>query len=227
MSRYNSWTVDACREALPRPIKLVKDTKAWVKFITGSMADICTRSEFRGILLGEDLEFVLSILPNHPNYVGKIAPYNLRSIEVCQAYATVPDTNDKWNNITIHFHDAPDVVDFSLNKCASKATKRTSVIAAMRGCVAFRHGQGTDGMHLDHSGEYPFIRIANMFLSQTEQTIEELYSGIITVNKVSNGYNKLADNGFIDFHDKYADLNLITAEENLAKAHEAKQYSKE
>ncbi len=226
MSRYNSGTVEACREELPRPIKLVKDSKEWVKFITGSMVDVCVRDEFRGILEGEDLEFVLSILPNHPNYENKIAPYNLKSIEVCQAYASIPGTNDKWNNITIHFHDGEDVVDFSLNKCAGKATKRTSVIAAMRGCVAFRHGQGTDGMHLDHGGDYPFIRIANMFLAQTPHSVEDLYDSIITINEAHRGYNKLDDaDGFIDYHDKYADLNLITASENLAKAHEAKQYS--
>jgi len=82
------------------------------------------------------------------------------------------------------------------------------VTTAMRTEVYLRHGCGTAGMHLDHSGAYPFIRIYDMYVSS-----KNLRKLALLCSRQG-----IDDNGaYIKFHDKYAKLKMISAKANMKK----------
>jgi len=214
--RVNNEYIEANRSLCKEDIKYKKDLKDWGNWLTGNNLDRSLRPFFRGRLTGEAEDFAYSVLPNHYRYEDKIALMDIDflSIQADEGYG-------KYNNLCINTTDG--VTHYiSLNKCLEGSTKKQALLQAMRGTVRLHHGCGNSEFHLDHAGEYPFIRIANMYLEGKDEA--ELLAQRKTTNE--HGFHLIYfDNGFIEFHDKYARLELITKEANLAKAHEAKQWN--
>lgn len=193
---------------------------------------ILKRYNIGDVVNKEDMDFMINLLYQHPN-VNKKTQYEITSIYISDN-PIYPGNKSK--GFHLRYIDGSST-DFSYRKCINIPTHRLRVISACRAAVdpyifAFKQTMFKNGniicpdtqqiltfktCHVDHKAPYTFATLIDMFLKKENITFDEIKLKEHENNQYCEQFqDTILSKKWIDFHNKYACLEIVSTKTNLS-----------